>query len=454
MRIHILGICGTFMGGLAVLARQLGHTVTGCDEQVYPPMSDTLQAAGIEIIQGYDPEQLPKELDCVVVGNALSRGNPALEYVLNKGLPYCSGPQWLAEHVLRHCHVLAVAGTHGKTTTSSILAWILQQAGIQPGYLIGGVANNFNKTAELGSGKYFVIEADEYDSAFFDKRSKFLHYRPRTLIMNNLEFDHADIFTDLEAIKAQFQILLRTVPAAGSVIYPDDEPALLDVISRGCWSSQQTIATPNADWRAQEVKSDGSEFSIWHRDQKLGRVNWNMLGQHNVRNGLAAVVAAHEVGVPIDSAIKGLNSFEGVKRRMELRGEVNSITIYDDFAHHPTAIETTLSGLRARVGQDRIVVILQFGSNTMKQGVHGDRLANSLRDADHIVLLRPDGWNIRGLHNELGQRVESFESVEGILKHCQSALRPRDHVVIMSNKGFAGIHQRLLTQLETSCQSA
>ncbi len=448
-RIHILGICGTFMGGIALIARELGYEVSGSDQNIYPPMSETLQAAGIVIQEGYDPAHLRPLPDLLIVGNTISRGNPAMEYALNKNLAYISGPQWLAETVLRKRHVIAVSGTHGKTTTSSILAWILTQADLKPGYLIGGVPLNFPVTAALGKSPFFLIEADEYDTAFFDKRSKFLHYRPRTLIINNLEYDHADIFPDLEAIKKQFQLLLRTVPSSGVVIYPADDAEISDVLARGCWSPTQTIGTAESVWHVRNKNADGSRFELWHRDQRLGLVKWSMIGDHNVRNALAAAAAAHEVGVTSEAVISGLKSFQGVKRRMEVRGIVNEITVYDDFAHHPTAIATTLSGLRSRVGEKRVIAVLQFGSNTMSAGVHRDRLAQALQPADKVVLLRPEKWDINGLLRELGSKAIACDRVETIIEHLMSVVQSEDHILIMSNKGFEGIHQRLLKRLQT-----
>ena len=448
MRIHILGICGTFMGGIALIARQLGHEVSGSDENIYPPMSDTLRSAGIEIQQGYERAHLQPAPDCVIIGNAISRGNPAVETLLNKSLPYISGPQWLFEQVLVKRHVLAVSGTHGKTTTTSLLTWILHYAGLNPGYLIGGVPNNFNGTAELGDSPYFVIEADEYDTAFFDKRSKFIHYHPRTLILNNLEYDHADIFPDIEAIKRQFQFLLRTVPGGGTVISPSQDSEIDDVIGRGCWSAVQTVGS-NGVWQAQQVSDDGTRFDLWHRDQKLGEVEWSLVGHHNVQNGLAAIAAAHDVGITADAAIKALKDFKGIKRRLEIRGTVKGITVYDDFAHHPTAIATTLAGLRARVGQQRIIAVLQFGSNTMQMGVHRDRMASSLKEADRVMMLKPEGsgWDANQLLSELGSRSHVYDNVGEIVDQLAKELKVDDHVLIMSNKGFDGIHQRLLARI-------
>jgi len=446
-RVHILGICGTFMGGIALIARELGYQVTGSDQNIYPPMSDTLQAAGVIIQEGYDPAQLRPLPDLLIVGNTISRGNPALEHALNKNLPYISGPQWLAEAVLHKRQVIAVSGTHGKTTTSSLLTWILTQANLNPGYLIGGVPFNLPATAALGKSPFFVIEADEYDTAFFDKRSKFLHYRPRTLVINNLEYDHADIFPDLEAIKKQFQFLLRTVPSSGSVIYPADDPEIPDVLMRGCWASTQTVGTAESVWHARNKNADGSRFELWHRDQKLGQVKWSLVGDHNVRNALAAAAAAHEVGVTSEAVISGLKSFQGVKRRLEVIGTANEITVYDDFAHHPTAIASTLAGLRAKVGDKRIIAVLQFASNTMSAGVHRDQLAQSLRLADKVVLLRPEKWDISALLRDLGNKAIAHERVEAIIDYLADMTQAQDQILIMSNKSFEAIHQRLLKRL-------
>lgn len=451
MKIHILGICGTFMGGLALIARQLGHTVYGSDQNVYPPMSDVLTAEGIQILEGYDSAHFRTPPDLVIVGNTIPRGNPALEYILNKGIRYTSGPQWLYEHVLCNRHVIAISGTHGKTTTTSLLAWILVNAGRNPGYLVGGAPKNFKDTAALGSEPLFVIEADEYDSAFYDKRSKFIHYRPRTLVINNLEFDHADIFPDLEAIKKQFQNLLRVVPASGTVIYSANDQNIEDVLKRGCWSQKQSVGFEGGIWKAQRKNADGSRFELWHRDQRLGTVNWKMIGEHNVQNALVAAAAAHDVGVMSSEIIAGLNSFQGVKRRLEVRGIVNDIVVYDDFAHHPTAIAATIAGLRSRVGEkERIIAVIQFGSNSMRQGAYDVKtLALSLRGADRVELLRPDQWDPTLLLQHLGNRANSHKDVQSIINSLTSQLQKNDHVLIMSNKGFDGIHQRLLDRLHT-----
>ena len=395
MHIHILGICGTFMGSLALLAKELGHRVTGSDANVYPPMSTQLQEQGIELMQGYHPEHLQPGPDLVVVGNALSRGNPAVEYMLDRGLPYVSGPQWLAEHVLQGRWVLAVAGTHGKTTTSSMLAWILEYAGMQPGFLIGGVPQNFGLSARLGQTDFFVVEADEYDSAFFDKRSKFVHYRSRTTVLNNLEFDHADIFPDLAAIELQFHHLLRTVPSSGLVIYPAQEQALQRVIAKGCWTPVQTTG-PDGQWQAHLLKDDGSDFSVSLDGVEQGRVQWSLTGLHNVANALAALAAARHVGVTAEHGAQALGEFQNVKRRMQKLAQVAGVTVYDDFAQHPTAIASTLDGLRKQVGTQRIIAVIEPRSNSMKLGAHREGLAPSTVDADYVFWYAPDnlGWDL------------------------------------------------------------
>ena len=449
MHIHILGICGTFMGGVALLARDLGMTVSGSDANVYPPMSDQLAAAGIALQQGYLPEHLDPAPDLVVMGNAMSRGNPAVEYVLNKGLPYISGPQWLAEYVLKDKWVLAVSGTHGKTTTSSLLAWILEDAGMSPGFLIGGVPANFGETARLGTTPFFVIEADEYDTAFFDKRSKFVHYHPRTLVVNNLEFDHADIFDDLAAIQKQFHHLIRTVPSEGLVISPNNVSAIEHVFEMGCWTPRQTVDLNLGDVQAQDIASDGSQFDVIHHNEKVGRVNWSMLGLHNVSNALAAITAAHHVGVTFEHGCKALSRFSGIKRRMELCGEVQGVRVYDDFAHHPTAIATTINGLKANIGERKLIAILEPRSNTMQMGIHQQTLADSLRAADRIVLF--DGGNLAlslaKIAEQLGNKATVETTIDDIIKRVSSEAKQGDEILIMSNGGFGSIHQKLLTTL-------
>ena len=448
MHIHILGICGTFMGGLALLARELGYEVSGSDANVYPPMSDQLAAAGIQLQEGYQPEHLQPAPDLVVMGNAMTRGNPAVEYVLNQGMPYISGPQWLAEHVLKDKWVLGVSGTHGKTTTSSMLAWILESAGMSPGFLIGGVPGNFGETARLGNTPFFVIEADEYDTAFFDKRSKFVHYHSRTLIINNLEFDHADIFDDLAAIQKQFHHLIRTVPSEGLLIAPTGVEAIEQVFEMGCWTPRQYV-NDDQHWSLAEVAADGSQFEVLNLGQSVGQVHWNLLGEHNVHNALAAIAAAHHVGVMPQTACEALATFEGVKRRLELRGEVNGIRVYDDFAHHPTAIATTIAGLRARIGDRKLIAVLEPRSNTMKMGIHQQTLAASLAQADRVILFADDNidWSLETVADALGNCATVLHDVSDIIRLLASEAQTGDEILIMSNGGFANIHARLLEAL-------
>jgi len=449
MHIHILGICGTFMGGVALLARELGMTVSGSDANVYPPMSDQLEQAGIELQQGYLAEHCDPAPDLVVMGNAMSRGNPAVEYVLNKGIPYISGPQWLAENVLQGKWVLAVSGTHGKTSTSSLLAWLLEDAGMAPGFLIGGVPGNFGETARLGKTPFFVIEADEYDTAFFDKRSKFVHYHPRTLVINNLEFDHADIFEDLAAIQKQFHHLVRTVPSEGLLITPSHDDAIEKVIRMGSWTPQQTIGLNEGQLQAQNISDDGSQFDVVFDGNKEGSVNWSMLGMHNVSNALAAIAAARHVGVTIEHSCDALSRFKGIKRRMELSGEEQGIKVYDDFAHHPTAIATTLNGLRAKIGERKLIAILEPRSNTMKMGIHQHTLAESLQAADSVILFEQAGvgLSLSDVEQELGDKATVATSIDDIIKLVCADTKEGDEILIMSNGGFGGIHQRLLTAL-------
>jgi len=449
MHIHILGICGTFMGSLAVLAKELGHRVTGSDANVYPPMSTQLQAQGIELTQGYDPAQLDPVPDLVVIGNALSRGNPAVEYVLNKGLPYVSGPQWLADHVLQDRWVLAVAGTHGKTTTSSMLAWVLEHAGMSPGFLIGGVPQNFAVSARLGGTPFFVVEADEYDSAFFDKRSKFVHYRPRTAILNNLEFDHADIFPDLPAIERQFHHLVRTIPSEGLVIHPTTEPALLRVIKMGCWTPVQTTGE-GGQWQARLLSDDGSRFEVIFEGVAQGIVEWDMTGQHNVANALATLAAARHVGVVPVQGVEALSAFKSVKRRMEKVAQVRGITIYDDFAHHPTAIATTLDGLRKKIGDAPLIAIIEPRSSSMKLGAHRDGLPESVHQADQVVWYSPAnlGWDLGATAALCSVPAVVCDSLDGIIAKVKSQAQPGTHVVIMSNGGFGGLHGKLAEALQ------
>lgn len=449
MHIHILGICGTFMGSLAVLAKELGHRVTGSDANVYPPMSTQLQAQGIELMQGYDPAHLEPAPDLVVVGNALSRGNPAVEYVLNKGLPYVSGPQWLADHVLQGRWVLAAAGTHGKTTTSSMLAWVLEHAGMSPGFLIGGVPQNFGVSARLGGTPFFVVEADEYDSAFFDKRSKFVHYHPRTAILNNLEFDHADIFPDLAAIERQFHHLVRTIPGEGLVIHPTSETALKRVIDMGCWTPVQTTGE-GGQWQARLLSEDGSHFEVLFDGKPQGTVDWELTGQHNVANALACLAAARHVGVVPELGCAALSAFKSVKRRMEKVAEVKGVTIYDDFAHHPTAIATTLDGLRKRVGDAQVIAVVEPRSNSMKLGAHRDGLPESVVQADSVFWYAPPnlGWDLAATVASSTVPTQVCDSLEAIIAGVKAIAAPGTQVVVMSNGGFGGLHGKLAQALE------
>jgi UDP-N-acetylmuramate: L-alanyl-gamma-D-glutamyl-meso-diaminopimelate ligase len=464
MHIHILGICGTFMGGVAALAREAGHKVTGCDAGVYPPMSDQLRALGIDLIEGFGAEQLSLKPDVFVIGNVVSRVHnadgiakfPLMEAILDAGLPYISGPQWLAENVLQGRHVLAVAGTHGKTTTTSMLAWILECAGLKPGFLVGGVPLNFGVSARLGE-KYFVIEADEYDTAFFDKRSKFVHYRPKTAVLNNLEFDHADIFDNLAAIERQFHHLVRTVPASGRVVYNGPEASLQRVLDMGCWSERVSfggIAEKDAHWHADGNPDD---FRVLLNNELLGHVTWRLQGVHNQNNALAAIAAAQHVGVAPNVAANALASFENVKRRMEVRGTVAGVTVYDDFAHHPSAIATTLDGLkrqlerqRAKTGsQSRILAMLEPRSNTMKLGTMKAQLADSLKDADLVFCHSGGlGWDPREPLAVMGQRAQVADSIDELLSQIMQAVQAGDTIVCMSNGGFGGIHGKLLAALQ------
>ncbi|TVO50690.1 UDP-N-acetylmuramate:L-alanyl-gamma-D-glutamyl-meso-diaminopimelate ligase [Denitromonas halophila] len=445
MHIHILGICGTFMGGVALLARAAGHTVTGCDANVYPPMSTQLEAEGIALTSGYEASQMLLAPDVYVVGNAISRGNPLLEAILDAGAPYVSGPQWLADHVLRDKWVLGVAGTHGKTTTASLLAWMLEDGGLNPGFLIGGVPKNFGVSARLTDSPFFVIEADEYDTAFCDKRSKFVHYRPRTVILNNLEFDHADIFADLAAIETQFHHLVRIMPATGRIVANAEAEALARVIDRGCWSELEWFNGPEG-WQATMDEAGVAAFTLAGKD--LGSVATPMAGTHNLSNALAAVAAARHVGVPPPVAIASLGRFEGVRRRLEVRGVVKGVTVYDDFAHHPTAIELTISGLRKRVTGGRILAILEPRSNTMKLGVMKALLPDSLAGAD-AVLCYCGGvdWDVAGALAPLGEAVQCFDEVSALVSAAVAAAEPGDHLLVMSNGGFGGIHEKLLAAL-------
>jgi UDP-N-acetylmuramate: L-alanyl-gamma-D-glutamyl-meso-diaminopimelate ligase len=448
--IHILGICGTFMGGIAALAKQAGHRVTGCDANVYPPMSTQLEAQGIELIEGFGVEQLDLKPDVFVIGNVVSRGNPLMEEILNHNLPYISGPQWLAQTILHDRWVLAVAGTHGKTTTSAMLAWILEYAGLSPSFLIGGVPQNFGISARLsslpspsggGGSPFFVIEADEYDTAFFDKRSKFVHYHPRTAILNNLEFDHADIFADLNAIETQFHHLVRTVPGNGLIVSNGCEAALDRVLQCGCWTPVERFGIDDG-WQIDA----GNRVTL--RGELQGTLNWELLGKHNRQNALAALAAARHAGVPIAQGLAALGEFKNVKRRMEVRGIVNNITVYDDFAHHPTAIATTVGGLRHKIGSARILAVLEPRSNTMKLGVMKDALPGSLKDADLVFCYAGNlGWDARGALAPLGSKAIVEDDLGVLIEKIAAAAQPGDHILVMSNGGFGGIHEKLLKRL-------
>jgi UDP-N-acetylmuramate: L-alanyl-gamma-D-glutamyl-meso-diaminopimelate ligase len=452
MHLHILGVCGTFMGGIAILARAAGHRVTGSDANVYPPMSTQLEAQGIALIDGYDPAQLDLRPDVVVVGNVMSRGKPIVERLLDSGLPFTSGPQWLAENVLRGREVAAVAGTHGKTTTASMLAWILQDSGREPGFLIGGVPANFGASARAGAGRAFVIEADEYDTAFFDKRAKFVHYRPRHALLTNLEYDHADIYPDLASIQRQFHHLVRTVPASGHITWNAADANLAATLAMGAWTPLVGYARESAaEWRARLLAPDGSAFEVLHRDAPVGVVRWPLIGMHNVENGLAAVACAAGMGVLPAGAAAALGRFAGVKRRLELRGEVAGIRVFDDFAHHPTAVALTIDGLRRQAGDGRIVAVLEPRSNTMRLGVHREELAESLAGADRVWLYRPAdlGWNLECVADALGSRARVLADVPALVAGLAAELQAGDRVVIMSNGGFGGLHERLLAALRS-----
>ncbi|MCK4742323.1 MAG: UDP-N-acetylmuramate:L-alanyl-gamma-D-glutamyl-meso-diaminopimelate ligase [Sulfuriflexus sp.] len=451
MHIHILGICGTFMGGLALLARELGYEVSGSDAGVYPPMSTQLEAAGIHLHEGYTIDALEPEPDLIVIGNAMSRGNPVVEYVLDRNLPYTSGPQFLSEHVLRDRWVLAVAGTHGKTTTASMLAQILDQCGLAPGFLIGGIAEDFGISARLGNAPFFVVEADEYDTAFFDKRSKFVHYQPRTLIINNLEFDHADIFDDLAAIQKQFHHLMRIVPSNGLVIHPSGVAAIDEMLAMGCWTPCETFnADDEANWQCVDATPAFNHFEVSIEQQLAGSLQWQQAGKHNANNALAAIAAARHAGVPAAEAVKALCEFKGVKRRMELRGEVNGVRVFDDFAHHPTAIATTLQGAKQCLRHSgRLFAVLEPRSNTMRMGVHQASLADSLSGADQVFLLEPADmdWSLDGVVDSLGDKAVCFDDLDKLIAAVIDAANPYDDIVVMSNGAFGGIHEKLLVGL-------
>jgi UDP-N-acetylmuramate: L-alanyl-gamma-D-glutamyl-meso-diaminopimelate ligase len=455
LHLHILGICGTFMGGIAAIARAAGHRVTGSDKNVYPPMSTQLAALGIDVIEGYEPGQLALKPDVFVVGNVMSRGNPLVEALLASGQPFESGPEWLARNVLRRDGrwVLGVAGTHGKTTTGSLLAHILEHAGLAPGFLIGGVPLDFGVSARLGEGRHFVIEADEYDTAFFDKRAKFVHYRPRTVVLNNLEHDHADIYPDVAAIQKQFHFLLRTVPGDGRLVVNAEDPYLEEVLQQGCWTPVERFAThelARADWHIAPVEgADFARFDVFRRDRHVGRVEWNLLGRHNAANALAALVAAQHAGVDEHAALEALRRFGGVRRRLEVRGVVDGVTVYDDFAHHPTAITTTLEGVRRKAHGGRVIAVLEPRSNTMKLGTHKAALTESLRGADRVFVYQsPDvKWDVSGAMEPLGSLATVQADPAQLVGHMVSEARTGDHFVLMSNGSFGGLHEKLLQAL-------
>jgi UDP-N-acetylmuramate: L-alanyl-gamma-D-glutamyl-meso-diaminopimelate ligase len=454
MHLHILGICGTFMGGIAAIARAAGHRVTGSDQNVYPPMSTQLAQLGIEVVQGFDAAQLDPAPDVVVVGNVMSRGKPVVEALLERNIPFVSGPEWLSRSVLHDRWVLAVAGTHGKTTTASMLAHILDHAGLAPGFLIGGVPGNFDVSARLGSAPFFVIEADEYDTAFFDKRAKFVHYRPRTLVLNNLEFDHADIYPDLESIQRQFSHLLRIVPGSGLIVNNAADANLDEVIARGCWTPREGFASHGAGgarWSARLAGEDHSRFEVLFDGKPLATVHWSLLGAHNVDNALAAIAAARHAGVPVAHSAAALAEFRGVKRRMELTGTAAGVSIYDDFAHHPTAIATTIDGLRRRIGKARLLAVLEARSNTMRMGVHRETLAPSLAAADAVYLYAPPdlGWDAGAVARQVGAKAATEATIDSLLARLGAEVRSGDHVLIMSNGGFGGLHGRLLAALKS-----
>jgi UDP-N-acetylmuramate: L-alanyl-gamma-D-glutamyl-meso-diaminopimelate ligase len=442
------------MAGIAVIAKELGYTVSGSDVAAYPPMSTQLENLDIKCYSGYLPANLENStIDYVIIGNALSRGNPEVEAVLNQGLPYISGPQWLAEQVLQKRWVLAVAGTHGKTTASSMLAWILETAGLSPGFLIGGIPENFGISARLGKNPFFVIEADEYDTAFFDKRSKFIHYRPHTLVVNNLEFDHADIFPDLAAIQRQFHYLIRTVPGNGLIIGNNQYPAVEETLRQGCWTSLETVGEEYNDWHFKLLSQDSSHFEVWYRDQTVGEIQWDLIGQHNIYNALSAIASARHAGVPVNLACEALSQFHNVKRRLELRGIVDGISVYDDFAHHPTAIQETLKALRQKVGpQQYITAVLEPRSNSMRMGIYKDSLALALKEANAVILYQPENlsWSLSQVATTL-HYARVFKTVDTLIRHLAATARKGDHILIMSNGHFENIHNRLLTELQECC---
>lgn len=457
MHIHILGICGTFMGGIAAIARESGHKVTGCDQDVYPPMSTQLESQGIKLISGYAPEQTRLQPDVFVIGNVITRGNPLMEEILNQNLPYISGPQWLSENILKNRWILAVSGTHGKTTTSSMLTWILDYADLNPGFLIGGIPENFGISARIGNipslagdinsnrneiSPFFVIEADEYDTAFFDKRSKFVHYRPKTAILNNLEFDHADIFADLSAIERQFHHFVRIIPNNGLIISNGKDENLKRVLKQGCWTPREEFGV-DTGWHS-ELQTN-NDMAIYFNKEYQGCLHWDLLGEHNRMNALAALITARHVGIPVKTGIEALVQFKNVKRRMEKRGTVNGITVYDDFAHHPTAIQTTLSGLRTHVGKERIIAVLEPRSNTMKMGVWKNNLAQSLLEADQVFCFTRDAQWAQAALDTLGTKACCYDDLSQLVKSIATFTQSGDHILIMSNGGFGGIHEKILS---------
>ncbi|QIM68884.1 UDP-N-acetylmuramate:L-alanyl-gamma-D-glutamyl-meso-diaminopimelate ligase [Basfia succiniciproducens] len=447
--IHILGVCGTFMGGLAIIAKQMGYRVTGSDTNVYPPMSTFLQEHNIEIIPHFEVSQLQPAPDMVIIGNAMKRGNPCVEYVLENQLPYMSGPQWLHDNLLCNRWVLAVSGTHGKTTTTGMLTWILEQNGLNPGFLIGGIAGNFGMSSRFTDSPYFVIEADEYDTAFFDKRSKFVHYNPKTLIINNIGFDHADIFDDLKAIQRQFHHMIRTIPASGRILSVATEQSVKETLDMGCWSEKQFLGKEQ-EWNAERITNDCSRFAVFHLGEKVAEVHWDIVGQHNMHNALMAIAAAYHGGVKIEDACRALATFVNAKRRLEVKGEVGGVTVYDDFAHHPAEIQATLTALRDKVGGGvRILAVLEPRSNTMKMGVHKDEIAPALVRSDYVFLLQPDNipWEVVEIANKCVQPTKWTADLDKLVDFVVQEAQPTDHILVMSNGSFGGIHQKILDKL-------
>ena len=449
MHIHILGVCGTFMGGIAQFAKALGHQITGSDQNVYPPMSDLLAGMNIEIMNGYEAAHLEPVPDLVIVGNTISRGNPALETVLDRNIEYISGPEWLYREVLKDKHVLGVSGTHGKTTTTTILTWILEYAGLKPGFLIGGVAENFGLSARYSDSDYFVIEADEYDTCFSDKRSKFVHYHPQTLVINNIEFDHADIFHDIASIRREFHHLLKIIPESGKIIAPEDDLEIDNVLEMGNWSEIERFSSSNAKWTLTDFDKDYQHFTVNCENGGSGKVAWTLIGEHNAYNALAAIIAANNVGVSVKKACAALSEFKSVKRRLECVFDAKGLHIYDDFAHHPTAITKTLKALRQHAGDARLIAIMEPRSNTMRMGVHAKTLAAAFAEADQIVLFQADNvdWDIAENMAELGDRCRVFKDIDDIVSLIAAQHQPGDYIVVMSNGGFGGIHKKLIDVL-------